>query len=153
MSEREGEERTMGSNKAILDRYVERYNAGDLDAVMDLYAEDAVQFMPDGFYEGRGAIRERLTRELAGLSDLVWAVESFVEDGDEFADEWSVVATHSGPIRLPDGSEIPPTGNRIELRGMEYVRVHDGEIVVDNLYYDNAGLLAQLGPVPAGATV
>ena len=33
----------MSANKKLLDRYVERYNAGDLDAVMDLYAEDAVQ--------------------------------------------------------------------------------------------------------------
>ena len=27
----------------LLDRYVERYNAGDLDGVLNLYAEDAVQ--------------------------------------------------------------------------------------------------------------
>ena len=38
----------MSFNKSLLDRYVERYNAGDLDTVMDLYAEDAVQLMPDG---------------------------------------------------------------------------------------------------------
>ena len=37
----------MSANKKLLDRYVERYNAGDLAAVMDLYAEDAVQNMPD----------------------------------------------------------------------------------------------------------
>ena len=29
-----------------------QYNAGDLDAVMDLYAEDAVQNMPDGTFVG-----------------------------------------------------------------------------------------------------
>ena len=38
----------MSANRELLDRYVELYNAGDLDAVMDLYAEDAVQHMPDG---------------------------------------------------------------------------------------------------------
>jgi ketosteroid isomerase-like protein len=36
-------EKTMGASRQLLDRYVESYNAGDLDAVMDLYAEDAVQ--------------------------------------------------------------------------------------------------------------
>lgn len=35
------------NNGELLDYYVERYNADDLDAVMDLYAEDAVQIMPE----------------------------------------------------------------------------------------------------------
>ena len=51
-SRSEPEERTISANKKLLDRYVERYNAGDLDAVMDLYAEDAVQNMPDGTFVG-----------------------------------------------------------------------------------------------------
>ena len=41
---------------------------------------------------------------------------------------------------------------RVEIRGMEYVQVRDGKIVIDNLYYDNVALLAQLGLVPPGAT-
>jgi len=47
----------MGTYRSLLDQYVERYNAGDLDGVMDCYAEDAVQWMPDGVYNGRSAIR------------------------------------------------------------------------------------------------
>ena len=49
----------MSQHRSLLERYVERYNAGDLDTIMDLYAEDAVQLMPDGYFEGRSAIRER----------------------------------------------------------------------------------------------
>ena len=37
----------MDRYRGLLERYVELYNAGDLDGVMDLYAEDAVQLMPD----------------------------------------------------------------------------------------------------------
>ena len=47
----------MSANSELLDRYVELYNAGDLDGVMDLYADDAVQNMPDGTFEGRSSIR------------------------------------------------------------------------------------------------
>src|SRR5262249_41687072 len=71
----------MSANRKVLDRYVERYNAGDLDRCVELYAEDAVQLMPDGFYEGRSAIRERLARELEAFPDIDWTVESFLEDG------------------------------------------------------------------------
>ncbi|HEX6679952.1 MAG TPA: ester cyclase [Gaiellaceae bacterium] len=141
----------MSANSKLLDEYVERYNAGDLDGVMDLYAEDAVQIMPEGTFEGRSAIRERLARDLVACPDIDWTVLSFVEQGDTFADEWSFVATHTGPFQLPDGTELAPTGRRVELRGMELVVVRDGKIVVDNLYYDNAAVMAQLGLVPEGA--
>lgn len=141
----------MSANRQLLDRYVERYNAGDLDGVMDLYADDAVQLMPDGTFEGRSTIRERLAQELNAFSDIAHRVESFVEQDDAFADEWTFVGTHTGPFVLPDGSEVPPTGKRVELRGMELVEVRDGKIVVDNLYYDSLAAAAQLGLVPEAA--
>ena len=145
----------MSAYQELLDHYVERYNAGDLDAVIDLYAEDAVQIMPDGIFEGRSAIRERLTREYGGLTEFDWKVTSFVEQGDLFADEWTFVAKHTGTFELPDGTKLPATGRRVEVRGMELVKMRDGKIVVDNLYYDNLAILAQLGlvpqSVPAGA--
>ena len=142
----------MGANQELLDRYVERYNAGDLDGVMDLYAEDAVQIMPDGIFKGRDAIRDRLALELIGFSEVHHTVTSFVEQGDTFADEWIFRGTHSGPFPLPDGTELPPTGKRVEMRGMELVQMRDGKIVVDNLYYDNLSSLVQLGLVPESAT-
>ena len=142
----------MSANSKLLDYYVERYNAGDLDAVMDLYAEDAVQLMPDGLFEGRSVIRERLAQELNAFSDVAHRVESFVEQDDAFADEWTFVGTHSSPFTLPDGTEVPPTGKRVEIRGMEFVQMRDRKIVVDNLYYDTTAVLAQLGLVPEAVT-
>ena len=142
----------MSFNKSLLDRYVERYNAGDLDTVMDLYAEDAVQLMPDGTFKGRSAIRERLARDLTACSDVAHTVRSFVEQGDSFADEWTFAGTHTGPFLLPDGTHIPPTGKRVEIMGMELVVVRDRKIIIDNLYYDTMAILAQFGLLPQGAT-
>jgi steroid delta-isomerase-like uncharacterized protein len=141
----------MSANRQLLDRYVERYNAGDLDGVMDLYAEDAIQIMPDGTYEGWSTVRERLAQELDGFTDLNHTVRSFVEQGDLFADEWTFVGTHTGSFRLPDGTELPPTGRRVEIRGMEVVRVRDGKVVLNSLYYDTMAVAVQLGLVPESA--
>ena len=138
----------MESYRSLLERYVELYNAGDLDGVMDLYAEDSVQLMPDGTFEGRSAIHDRLAKELAAFSDIAHRYVSYVEQGDVFADEWVFVGAHTGPLVLPDGTELPPTGKRVEVKGMELVRVQDGKIVVDNLYYDNLAVAAQLGLHP-----
>jgi steroid delta-isomerase-like uncharacterized protein len=141
----------MEANRELLERYVELYNAGDLDACMELYAEDAMQWMHDGLFAGVDAIRERLARDLAAFPDAKYVVESFVEDSDKFADEWTFTGTNTGPFRLPDGSEVPATGRPVEIKGMELVEVRDGKIVVDNLYYDFMAAVAQLGLVPAGA--
>jgi steroid delta-isomerase-like uncharacterized protein len=140
----------MEANRKLLERYVELYNEGDLDACMELYAEDAVQWMHDGLFEGVEAIRERLARDLVAFPDAKYVVESFVEDGDTFADEWTFTGTNTGPFRLPDG-EVPATGRPVELKGMELVEVRDGRIVVDNLYYDFMAAVAQLGLIPQGA--
>jgi steroid delta-isomerase-like uncharacterized protein len=141
----------MEANRELLERYVELYNAGDLDACMELYAEDAMQWMHDGLFAGVDAIRERLARDLAAFPDAKYVVESFVEDSDKFADEWTFTGTNTGPFRLPDGSEVPATGRPVEIKGMELVEVRDGRIVVDNLYYDFMAAVAQLGLVPEGA--
>jgi steroid delta-isomerase-like uncharacterized protein len=141
----------MESNKKLLDRYVELYNAGELDACMDLYAEDAVQRMHDGTFEGLDAIRDRLARDLSAFADATYVVESLVDEDDKFADEWTFTGTNTGPFRLPDGTEVPATGKRVEIKGMELVEVRDGKIVLDNLYYDFMSALVQLDLVPEGA--
>src|SRR5215510_7134694 len=141
----------MSANRQLLDRYVELYNAGDLDGVIDLYAEDSVQGMPDGVFEGRTAIRERLAQELEAFTDVQHTVRSFVEQGDAFCDEWTFAGTHTHPFTLPDGSELPPTGTRVEIAGMEIVRVRNGKIVLNTLYYDNLAVARQLGLLPVGA--
>ncbi len=142
----------MGTNRELLERYVELYNAGDLDTCMDLYAEDAVQTMAEGVtFEGRSKIRERLARELTACPDGIYIVGSFVEQGDSFADEWTFVGTQTGPFVLADGSEVPPSGKRVEIRGMEFVQLRDGKIVIDNLYWDSLAVLVQLGLIPQGA--
>jgi len=140
----------METNKELLDRYVERYNAGQLDACMELYAEDASQRMHDGVFDGVDSIRERLGRDLTAFPDAKYVVDSFFTEGDKFADEWTFTGTNTGPLRLPDGTEIPGTGRRVEIKGMEFVEVRDGKIVVDNLYYDFLAAVYEVGLVPEG---
>lgn len=138
----------MSVNSDFLDLYVARYNAGDLDGVLDLYADDAVQNMPDGSFTGRSAIRERLAQELNAFSDVNHTVRSFVGHGDAFCDEWTFAGTHTSPLLLPDGRELAPTGKRVEIKGMEYCLMRGGKLAVNTLYYDNMAVALQLGLVP-----
>ena len=44
-------------------------------------------------------------------------IDVMVEQGDTIATEWTWVATNTGPLVMPDGTEVPPTGNRVETKG------------------------------------
>ncbi len=141
----------MTTQRALLDRAIAVYNDGDLDGYVDLYTDDAVLATPEGTFKGKSELRERFARELNALSDFRFDVISYIETGDMFADEFIFAGTHTGPLLMPDGTELAPTGRRVEVRGMEMVQVRDGRMAVDNLYYDNVAVLAQLGLLPPPA--
>ena len=75
-----------------------------------------------------------------------------VEQGDTLANEWTFAGTHTGPLVMPDGTEVPPTGKRIEFKGMELVQLRDGKVVVQHSYWDNMAFAGQLGVLPEAAT-
>jgi ketosteroid isomerase-like protein len=64
--------------------------------------------------------------------------------GDAVIVEGRFVGTHTGPLACPDG-DIEPTGASVDLRFADVSRVRDGKIVSYHTYYDQLGLLAQLG--------
>jgi ketosteroid isomerase-like protein len=138
----------MHTHRSLLERAVAVYNEGDLNGYVDLYTEDAVLTTPEGAIKGKNDLRERFARELNALSDIRFDVISYVEGGDMFADEFRLAGTHTGPLSMPDGTELPATGRHVEIRGMEMVQVRDGRMVADNLYYDNVAVFAQLGILP-----
>lgn len=53
--------------------------------------------------------------------------------------------TMKGPMKGPDGTEIPPTGRSFEVDFCTVARWKDGEIVEENLFYDLVGLMKQIG--------
>jgi predicted ester cyclase len=123
-----------------------------VDALLDLYAEDATLVTPVGTLAGRAAIHEFRSREKAAFPDRTMTVDASVEQGDTFADEWTFAGTHTGPLVMSDGTDVPPTGKRIEFKGMELVQVRDGKVVVHHSYRDNMALIRQLGLLPEPAT-
>ena len=142
----------MSSIKDQAEQGAQLYNAGDVEGLVNLYTEDATLVTPFGTAQGRAAIREALSRDKAAFPDRTLTLDVSVEQGDTIANEWTVAGTHTGPLVMPDGTELPPTGKRIELKGMELVQVRDGKITVHHQYWDNMAVAGQLGVLPEAAT-
>jgi ketosteroid isomerase-like protein len=56
---------------------------------------------------------------------------------------------HTGPLATEDG-DVGPTGLTIDLRFADIARVRDQKIVAYHTYYDQLGLLTQLGLMEGG---
>ena len=124
------------------------YSKGDIEAFVDTYTDDAVLRSPDGVYEGKAALLEYWTQDKTAFPDGNVEMIRSLEGGDIVMAEWTWSGTHRGPFNLPDGTEVPPTGKRVEAAGAEVVRFRDGLVVEHNLYFDNMAAMAQLGLLP-----
>lgn len=142
----------MGSIRDAYEHSIKLYNAGDLDGFSNSYAEDATLVTPDGTAQGRAAIREQWGREKAAFPDRTVTEDVIIEQGDTIATEFTWAGTNTGPLVLPDGTKLPPTGKRVQTKGMELVRVRNGKIATHHEYWDNMALAGQLGLLPGGTT-
>jgi ketosteroid isomerase-like protein len=68
--------------------------------------------------------------------------------GDVIVVEGRFAGTFTGPLVSPDG-EIAPTGATVDLRFADVSRAHGGKIISYHTYYDQLGLLTQLGIMEA----
>ena len=141
----------MSSIRDAYEQGIGFYNTGDVESLVNLYTEDATRVAPFGTFKGRAAIREGLSRDKAAFPDHTMTVDVIVEQGDTIAAEWTVAGTHTGPLVMPDGTELPPTGKRVELKGMELMQLRDGKVAVHHQYWDNMVVAGQLGVLPETA--
>jgi uncharacterized protein (TIGR02246 family) len=142
----------MSSLRDLAEQAAQLYNAGDVEGFVNLYTEDATLVTPGGTFEGRAAIHEYWNRDKAAFPDRTVTLDVSVEQGGTLADEWTWVGTHTGPLVMPDGTELPPTGKRVEFKGMELVQHRDGKAAVHHMYWDYMAAAGQLGVLPEAAT-
>lgn len=126
-------------------RFYEAFGAGDIDAALSACADDLDIIDPGmGQVRGRDRFREYLETFKRAMPDARAIVEQTVEADDMVAVEGRFTGTHTGPLATDDG-DVEPTGATVDLRFADVSRVRDGKIIAYHTYYDQLGLLTQLG--------
>ena len=140
----------MAEAREISDSYTDAINAHDAEAIGALYADDAVFSEPAGEFRGREAIVQYWERFFAAFPDLNGRDEFKAESGDTAINEWWFSGTNSGPMETPEGT-MPATGKQVKLAGCDALTVREGRIRSHRAYYEQLGVMTQLGLVPEGA--
>ena len=142
----------MGQARDLMDRATEAYFSKDFDTLRTLYAPNVVATTPDaGTLNGVDALLEWNSALEEAFPDMRYELTGAHEAGDCAIDQGDVIGTHSGPLRLPDGSSIPPTGKQVRMRSADLATVRDGKIVRHDFYFDQLDMLMQLGLMEAPA--
>ena len=106
--------------------------------------------------KGHAGVKEFYATRLIGQffpPDVEFIPISRTVDGERLVDEMVIRFTHTETIgHLLPG--VAPTGRRVEMALVVIVGVSDGKVAYEHIYWDQAGLLAQLGLLdPAGLPI
>ncbi len=122
-------------NKAVAMRvFDEIFNQGKFQVADEIYAPD---FQNHGVHRtiDLKTDQDAVHAEKKAFPDLRISVQDMVAEGDKVAVLWTFRGTHTGP-----GYEgLPPTGTRVEVRGITIWRIVDGRIVEEWSSFSETG--------------
>lgn len=126
--ERDGETTRQQALLTILQTILVAFNAHDLDAIMEFFAEDCSLDMPRGpepwgaRFVGKAAVREGLAKRFAGLPDLHYGEDRHWVSGDLGVSEWLLTGT-------------TPEGRAVRVRGCDHWEFRDAKVVRKDSYW------------------
>lgn len=129
------------TTRAVEEEYRELWN-GDLSK-LDIVAKSVdvqAPSMSDREIHSRDAFEAYLRELRTGFPDWHVTVDDILTNDEIVMKEWTVTATHEGEY-----AGIPPTGREIEMSGMAKIRIEDGKVQEDHLYFDLQEMAEQLG--------
>lgn len=135
----------MSDNRAVLERFDEAINSGDLDRISQAIDE---AFHPNVIIStplpvdatGAEALKQVWAMLLRAFPDAHVTVEDVIEEGDKLAVRDTVTATHQGPYL-----GLAPTGKAVTYSEMFILRFADGRIAQTWGVVDMASQMKQLG--------
>jgi ketosteroid isomerase-like protein len=111
-----------------LERILAAFNAHDLDAIMQFFADDCELLMPRGKepwgtrYVGKAAVREGLGTRFAGLPDVHYGEDRHWIAGELGVSTWLLTGTTK-------------SGENIKVRGVDLLEFRDGKVVRKDSYW------------------
>jgi steroid delta-isomerase-like uncharacterized protein len=122
-------------NKAVARRvFDEIFNRGKFQVADEVYAPD---FRNHGLHRSVDlkTDQDAVHAEKMAFPDLRMSVQQMVAEGDKVAVLWTFQGTHTG-----SGYQgLPPTGTRVQVRGITIWRMVDGRIVEEWSSFSDTG--------------
>jgi steroid delta-isomerase-like uncharacterized protein len=120
-------------------------NQHDADALRPYWAHDLVEELPTGTYRGPDEMASYFAESFAALPDFHIEPQQIIGEDDKVFVKWRMTGTFSG--RPWQG--IEPTGDRIELLGIDCFTFREGQVMRNEAVFDQMSFARQIGMLPA----
>ncbi len=126
---------------------IECFNAGDLDRLRALLADDSYEeeFSTQRRLEGVDAQVDAARGWKEAFPDGRGTIHAAYADGNTVTIELTWEGTQSGPMRTPDGQELPPSNRHGAVKACQVIEVEDAKIKATHHYFDLMTILEQIG--------
>jgi steroid delta-isomerase-like uncharacterized protein len=130
----------------LIDRYNAAWNDHDVETIVSMHTDDSVF---ENHVTGEANVgRDQIARAISGIFSVFPDLEfetrrAYIRD-DLVVQEWTARGTHEGTMTR-SGIEVPPTGKKVEYKGMDVIPIRDGLVARKDVYSDSVTLLRQLG--------
>jgi steroid delta-isomerase-like uncharacterized protein len=133
--------------KRLLARFYDEVNAGNLEVIEELIAEDFVEHEEfPGISPDREGVRQFFTMFRAAFPDMRMEAREVIAEDDLLCCRSTMSGTHQGEFM-----GMPPTGKRFEVTGFDLVRIRDGQVTEHWGVMDAMKMMQQLGAIPEQA--
>jgi predicted ester cyclase len=110
-------------NALVMQRWFTEGWAGNEQLADEIFSD---QFSNNGVIVGPTGPKRNIRARLAGFPDLTSVTEQLLTVGDKVILRLRWTGTHTGPYL-----GVPPTGKRVDVRGMTIWRFEDSKVVED----------------------
>ena len=134
------------NNKALVRRFYEEIDKGNLNAMDELVAEDYIDHNPPpfpGLAPGREGLKQAF-RIFWEATPGYHRIEDQIAEGDKVVTRLTAIGKHEGD--LPGA---PRTGNDMKMTSITIHRIANGKLAEKWSEKDVLGLLQQIGVMPA----
>ena len=126
-------------------RFYETFDGSDIEVMLSVFSSELETTDPGmGTVHGLAPFREYLETLKRAMPDARAVVERIFEAGATVIVEGRFVGTFTGPLASPDG-DVAPNGAKVDLRFADVSRIQNGKIVSYHTYYDQLGMLTEMG--------
>ena len=134
----------VSDNIEIITRFEHAFRAADQATIDELCDPGLVDHNPAPDHEPTLAgFKQKVAFFLALFPDLEEDLQDIVASGDTVATRWAL----TGSLQQ-EFMGIPPTGQTIEVEGMNFYRLKDGRVTDVWAQSDALGMMQQLGAIP-----
>jgi len=133
-------------NKRIVSRIIEEaINGGNFCCLDELFSDTLVEHDPhqSAHDSPLQSFKDAVTLFRNAFPDQKTVIDAQIAENDLVATRWHMVGTHLGTFM-----GIQPSGNRVEVSGIFFDRLHNGRLLETWANYDLYGLMQRISTSP-----